>query len=198
MTDPDAGKWNHNIHYQPLLLDAIVGCDRVLDVGSGDGVLTRTIARTGATVVGLERDDETIRRGREAEPAVPYVQGDLLAAPFAPETFDAVVSVATLHHVDMVDGLRAMTSLLRPGGVLAIIGIARSKRIRDLPRDLAGAVGTRWHQRTKGLWEHSAPMCWPPPLTFAECRRTAEAVLPGVEYRRLVLWRYSLVWRRHR
>lgn len=65
-----------------------------------------------------------------------------------------------------------------------------------MPRDLAGAVGTRWHQRSKGLWEHSAPVCWPPPLTFAECRRIAESELPGVEYRRHVLWRYSLVWRR--
>ena len=40
VTDPDAGKWNHNIHYQPVLLDAIAGSRRVLDVGSGDGVLT--------------------------------------------------------------------------------------------------------------------------------------------------------------
>ncbi len=196
MTDPDAGKWNHNIHYQPVLLDAIGGCRRVLDVGSGDGVLTRAIARAGATVVGLERDEATLARARAIDPAVAYVRGDLLHAPFAPGTFDAVVSVATLHHVDMVDGLRALGALLRPGGVLAVIGIARSRRAIDLPRDLAGAVGTRWHQRTKGLWEHTAPMCWPPPLTFTDCRRVAEATLPGVEYRRRVLWRYSLVWRR--
>ena len=135
-------------------------------------------------------------RAREIDPDVSYVRGDLLAPPFASETFDAVVSVATLHHVDMVDGLRAMTALLRPGGVLAVIGIGRSHRVRDLARDPAGSVATRWHQRSKGLWEHSAPICWPPPLTFAECRRTAEAELPGVVYRRHVLWRYSLVWRR--
>ena len=125
MSGPDAGKWNHNIHYQRLILHAIRGCRRVLDVGSGEGVLTRAIARTGSVTVGLDRDEASVARAREIDPTVSYVRGDLLAPPVARASFDAVVSVATLHHVDMVEGLRAMTSRLRPGGVLAVIGIAR-------------------------------------------------------------------------
>ena len=40
----------------------------------------------------------------------------------------------------------------------------------------------------------SAPRLWPPLDTFEQTRRLARRVLPGVRYRRLVLWRYSLVW----
>jgi hypothetical protein len=35
---------------------------------------------------------------------------------------------------------------------------------------------------------------WPPPDSFGQTRRLARRVLPGVRYRRLLLWRYSLVW----
>jgi hypothetical protein len=33
-----AGYWNHNVHYQPVILNAVPpGCDTALDVGCGDG-----------------------------------------------------------------------------------------------------------------------------------------------------------------
>ncbi len=35
-----AGYWNHNVHYQPVILGAVpAGCGRALDVGCGDGLL---------------------------------------------------------------------------------------------------------------------------------------------------------------
>jgi hypothetical protein len=43
-------------------------------------------------------------------------------------------------------------------------------------------------------WEDSAPRLWPPRDSFGETRRLTRRVLPGVRYRRLLLWRYSLVW----
>ena len=125
---------------------------------------------------------------------VQYVMADLLRAPFPPASFDAVVSIATLHHVDMRAGLAAMTQLLRPGGVLAVVGLARSRRVVDLPRDAVAATGTRIVRLRRSYWEHTAPMVWPPPETFAGCRRIAKARLPGVRFRRHLLWRYSLVW----
>ena len=48
----------------------------------------------------------------------------------------------------------------------------------------------------RNYWEHTAPICWPPPLTYREVRALSERVLPGVRYRRHLLNRYSLVWRK--
>jgi hypothetical protein len=33
-------------------------------------------------------------------------------------------------------------------------------------------------------------------MTWAEVRATARRLLPGVRYRRHLLWRYSLLWRK--
>ena len=114
--------------------------------------------------------------------------------PFAPESFDHIASIAALHHMDAAAALRRMRGLLAPGGTLAIVGLARNRYPADLPFALAGAVGHRVHTLSKPCWEDAAPRLWPPPLTYAESRRLAQRVLPGVRYRRRLLFRYSLVW----
>jgi hypothetical protein len=102
-----------------------------------------------------------------------------------------------LHHVDVTAGLRSLASLVRPGGLLGVIGLARSG-IADLPWDAAGFVTTRVHRLTKQEWTQPAPMCWPVPDTYADVRRMANDVLPEARYRRHVLFRYTLLWTKPR
>jgi hypothetical protein len=63
-----------------------------------------------------------------------------------------------------------------------------------VPRHPHAEAWNRNVKLTTTYQEVSAPMVWPPPLTFAETRAVAEEVLPGVAYRRHVLGRYSLTW----
>ena len=191
----ESARWNHNIHYHPLVHAAVPhGCRRALDVGCGEGQLTRELRHRAEQVVGLDPDPAGIERARaQATPDLAYVVGDVLTYPFRPESFDLVTSVASLHHMDAAAGLRRMTELLRPGGVLVVIGCARSRLPGDLPWDLAAVVGHRFHRVTKSVWEHPSPKAWPPPETYAGMRRLASAALPGVHYRRHLLWRYSLI-----
>jgi 2-polyprenyl-3-methyl-5-hydroxy-6-metoxy-1,4-benzoquinol methylase len=59
---PDATRWNHNIHYHPLLLGAVPhAARRVLDVGCGDGQLTRQFATQAEHVIGIDLDEASIR-----------------------------------------------------------------------------------------------------------------------------------------
>lgn len=46
--------------------------------------------------------------------------------PLEPASFDFIASVASLHHMDVAAALVRMRSLLRPGGRLVVIGLARS------------------------------------------------------------------------
>ena len=108
-------------------------------------------------------------------------------------TFDAVVCVMALHHVDATTGLRRMAQLIRPGGVLAVIGVARSTAAH-LPRNAAWLVASAVHRRTKQRRQQTAPMCWPPPLSYRKMRTVAGTALPGSRYRRRLLLRYTLVW----
>lgn len=193
-------RWNHNLHFHPLILAAVqADAHCALDVGCGEGILTRELRAVCERVVGIDLDRPSIELARaQGGEGVEYVLGDFLEHAFEPASFDLIASVAALHHMEAATGLARMASLVRPGGVVVVVGLARTRGLTDLAFDVAGAVATRVHEHVLGkrYWEHDAPKVWPPPLCYSELRRTAERVLPGVRYRRHVLWRYSLVWRR--
>jgi SAM-dependent methyltransferase len=192
--------WNHNIHYHPLVLAAAPNeCVRALDIGSGDGVLTRELRSVARQVIGIDLDADSVARARtQACEGVDYVCDDFLRHPFEPASFDLVASVASLHHMDADTALARMADLLRPGGTLVVIGLARSHGLSDFAFDVAGAIATRVYTKIlrKRYVEHAAPKVWPPPLRYSQMRDIAVRVLPGVAYRRHALWRYSLRWRR--
>lgn len=196
----DGRRWNHNIEYFPVVVGALpAGARRALDVGCGDGILCRRLAVAVPTVVGLDRDPASIDAARQQGGGPGYAVGDLLAPPFEPESFDLVAAVTALHHVGTARGLAAMRDLVRPGGTLAAIGVARARYPADLPRDLAAAAGTRAHQmakrgRGRHLWATPAPTVWPPDEDFRQTRQEVERMLPGAVFRRRLLWRWSVTW----
>lgn len=189
-------RWNHNIHYHPLVLGAVPAHARTaLDVGTGDGILAAQLRERVPHVVGLDLDQDVLGRARAEGADVAWVRGDATATPFPPGAFDVVASVATLHHLpDPAAGLRHLASLVAPGGVLAVVGMARSTGWRDAPWEVAGVVQHQLLRRTRTYWEHTAPTLWPCPHTYAEVREAVREVLPGARWRRLALWRYAVTW----
>ena len=90
---------------QPVveLLAPRVG-ERILDLGCGDGALTRRLAEVGAAVVGVDASPEMVAAARAAGLDARVMSGEALA--FDGE-FDAVFSNAALHW------------MLRPAAVIA-------------------------------------------------------------------------------
>jgi SAM-dependent methyltransferase len=125
--------------------------------------------------------------------AVEWLHGDLFDFPLETGSFDAVLSVATLHHMVADSALARSADLVRPGGVVAVVGLAANDWW-DLPYAVVAHSAQVFLRRTRGHWAHSAPMVWPPPTTYREMKRIANRVLPGVRYRRHLLGRYSLIW----
>ncbi|MEV4253294.1 class I SAM-dependent methyltransferase [Spirillospora sp. NPDC049652] len=191
------GRWNHNIHYHPIILRAVPeGARSALDVGCGEGMLARALRRTVPAVTGIDRDEVGIDQAREhpGPDDIEYVLGDFLDHRLEDGSFDVVASVATLHHMDAATGLTRMRDLVRPGGVLAVVGLARHELLRDLPRVAAATAAGPVYRVWKGYWEHPSPMVWPPPVTYREMAALTAELLPGAEFRRHLLWRYSIVW----
>jgi SAM-dependent methyltransferase len=195
MTEPGK-RWNHNIHYYPLILSAVPpGCERALDVGCGEGMLVRALARRVPHVVGIDEDGAGIDLARQQSLAgqTAFVRGDFLSSSFAPGSFGLITCVAALHHMDPADALTAMSGLLATGGVLVVVGLARPV-LSDRPREAAAVFANIGYRLARGYWEHPSPVVWPPPHTYTEIRELAGRTLPGVHYRRHLLWRYSLTW----
>jgi SAM-dependent methyltransferase len=190
-------RWNHNLHYHALLLAAVPrGAKRALDVGCGEGTLARRLRRIVPRVTAIDVDEPSLALAR-AQPGaaeIDYVHGDVMTAPLEPGSFDYVVCVAALHHMDPAEGLARMRDLLRPGGVLAVLGLARGTYPRDLPRELTAAAVSRVVRVRRGEWESPAPTIWPPAHTYGEMRAIAQDVLPGARFRHHLYFRYSIVW----
>jgi ubiquinone/menaquinone biosynthesis C-methylase UbiE len=195
-----AGYWNHNVHYQPLILNAVPpGCPTALDVGCGDGMLVGRLAECCAEVTGIDRDPRMIARARETRARQPsritFIEADFLAREFPEASFDFVCANTSLHHMDFTAALTTMARLLRPGGRLAIIGLAADKSIGDLLKGVPGIPADLVYRAIYRRGESGAPIM-DPRMTWREVRAAAVTALPGVRYRRHLLWRYSLLWRK--
>lgn len=171
-------RWNHNIHYHRVILDAIPpGCRRALDVGCGEGTLTRELRELVPEVVGIDTDHASIAAARAHPDAndIQYLECDALAYDFEPSSFDLITAVASLHHMQAERALVSLRSLLRPGGVLAVIGLARSSP-SDWLLDIAAIVPNRLRRLRLQYWQHPSPVVWPPPESYASMRRIAARV----------------------
>jgi ubiquinone/menaquinone biosynthesis C-methylase UbiE len=198
-----AGYWNHNVHYQPFILRAVPpGCGAALEVGCGDGLLASRLAERCAEVTAIDRDARMTALARSrAETAGPgrvtVVEADYLANTVADASFDFACANTSLHHMDFAAALAAMARALRPGGRLAVIGLAANQSVGDYLADAPGIPVGLAYRAVYGKSDPGAPIK-DPEMTWAEVRASAHRLLPGVRYRRHLLFRYSLLWSKPR
>lgn len=115
--------------------------ERVLDLGCGDGVLTRGLADAGADVLGYDADAGLLERARERGLSVR--QGDGQALDYDGE-FDAVFSNAALHWMPDHPAVYAgVFRALKPGGRFACEcgGMGNIAAIRTAIRAVADRHG---------------------------------------------------------
>jgi hypothetical protein len=95
--------------------------------------------------------------------------------------------------MDFAAALAAMARALRPGGRLAVVGLAAHGSFGDYLADAPGIPVGLACRAVRGKGDPGAPIK-DPEMTWAEVRATARRLLPGVRYRRHLLFRYSLLW----
>ena len=102
--------------------------DSVLDACCGTGDLAVAAARRGGRVTGLDFSGRMLERARRKAPALEWVEGDLLALPFADGSFDAATVGFGVRNVeDLERGLTELWRVLRPGGRLGVLEITQPR-----------------------------------------------------------------------
>lgn len=107
----------------------------VLDVGCGGGILADSMARKGATVLGIDLASKALKVARlhalEAQTdGVKYreISAEALAAE-QPSSFDVVTCMEMLEHVpDPASVVKACATLVKPGGYVFLSTINRSPK----------------------------------------------------------------------
>lgn len=193
---------DHNqIYHQELLRAVPEGAAVALDVGCGIGDFARRLARRVNRVIAVDSHAPSIERARSSSSGegVEYVLADFMEHPWPSGGFDVVTAIASLHHLDTEAGLARMAELVKPGGMLGVIGLARSTTPVDLLYDAAGSLRGLLAAGSRAVPDEDAPpTVWPPPESFASTRRLARALLPGCDFRRRTMFRYVLIWTRPR
>ena len=107
---------------------------QALDIGCGGGILTESMARSGASVIGIDMGKAPLAVARlhalEEELEIDYQQ--ITAEAFAeqhPQRFDVVTCMELLEHVpEPASVIRACAALVKPGGDIYFSTINRNAR----------------------------------------------------------------------
>jgi ubiquinone/menaquinone biosynthesis C-methylase UbiE len=114
-------------------LDLELGPDSVvLDAGSGTGIVTMSLLDSGfkpKKVVALDLSFNSLRVSREQFEKkkkyadVEVVHGNIITLPFAENTFDMVMTCGVLEYVNLDDGLKELSRVLKPNGKLVLLPV---------------------------------------------------------------------------
>jgi SAM-dependent methyltransferase len=95
----------------------------ICDMGCGPGQIARYLHRQGVNTVGVDLSPRMIAEAQRLNPTIPFHQGDMLSLPDADNSWGGIAAFYCIIHVprnQVIDALREMKRVLKPGGVLLI------------------------------------------------------------------------------
>jgi SAM-dependent methyltransferase len=159
------GRWSRRVAADFLPWLQVAPGRRWLDVGSGTGILTRTILEGAepSEVVGIDPSDGFLghARAQTQDARARFELADARALPFDAATFDVVVSGLALNFVpDPAQAMAEMKRVVRPGGLVALYvwDYAGEMQMMRYCWDAAAALDPAARELDEG---RRSPMCEP-------------------------------------
>jgi 2-polyprenyl-3-methyl-5-hydroxy-6-metoxy-1,4-benzoquinol methylase len=200
-------KWNGNNHYHNFLLKKLPrNSQHILEIGCGIGTFSRLLSTRAELVTAIDLSPkmiETAKNLSKSQTNIDFQIADVLETSFPDEHFDAIVSVATFHHLPLEQILPKLKKALKPGGKLLILDVSRMENIRDF---FIGAVAVplslllkfshngfaRPTKAEREAWtQHAKTDRF---LSLSEARQIYSSYLEKPIVHRHLFFRYSVIW----
>ncbi|MDF5707629.1 MAG: class I SAM-dependent methyltransferase [Nostoc sp. S4] len=136
---------------------------------------------------------------------IDYQVADILQWEFPVNQFDAIVSIATVHHLPLENLLPNLQAALKPGGKVVILDLLEHQNIQDrmsdflaVPLNLMFETFRNRHikqlpQATAVMKQHIRTDKY---LTLWQAQQIYSKLLKGAKVRKHLFWRYSVVWQK--
>ena len=125
-----AEKFKDEMDYKPFDRDCLDRLAReveslgpICDLGCGPGQIARYLHRQGVNTLGVDLSPRMIAEAQRLNPDIPFHQGDMLSLPDADHSWGGIAAFYCIIHIPrerIVDALREMKRVLKPGGVLLV------------------------------------------------------------------------------
>jgi len=95
----------------------------ICDMGCGPGQIARYLHRQGAKTLGIDLSLNMVVEAQRLNPEIHFHQGDMLSLPDEEDSYGGIAAFYCIIHIPrerVVDTLREMKRILKPGGVLLL------------------------------------------------------------------------------
>jgi len=201
--------FDQNNRYHNFLLRGLgSGCQAALEIGCGKGEFSQRLAQRSERVLALDLSPEMIRIARARFAHLPNIEfqiADVMSYDLAPEGFDCIATIATLHHLPLREALLKMKAALKPGGVLLVLDLFKAAGLMDAllnPLAVSVSLSLRLIQQRRLLPKREVRAAWAAHErhdiypTIKEVHALCAEILPGAKIKKHLLWRYSVVWKK--
>lgn len=204
----DSEMWNHNNHYHSFLLKQLPNRGKIaLDIGCGTGGFARLLAQRFEKVIAIDLSPNTIeiaRKRSQNQPNIDYRVADILSWKLPLEQFDAIVSIATLHHLPVKNLLPDLKAALKPGGKLIVLDLLKYENLRDSLSDLIAVPLNKLFllqnkhikQSPEAIAAMKEHLRTDEFLTLSQVKQIYGNSLRKAKIKKHLFWRYSVVWQK--
>jgi SAM-dependent methyltransferase len=95
----------------------------ICDMGCGPGQIARYLHRRGVPTLGIDLSPRMVAEAQQLNPEIHFHQGDMLFLPDPDRSWGGIAAFYCIIHIPrgkIVDALREMKRVLKPGGILLI------------------------------------------------------------------------------
>jgi SAM-dependent methyltransferase len=95
----------------------------ICDLGCGPGQIARYLHRRGVDTLGVDLSSRMVAEAQRLNPEIPFHQGNMLSLPDADNSWGGIAAFYCIIHIlreQVVDALREMKRVLKPGGTLLV------------------------------------------------------------------------------